>query len=247
MRVVFALVLWLCTGVSGLVAGGVEISVGFRPVSPYVVEGLQGQVFGLEYEIVTAAFAAKGYKVKPVLLPFARLVETFAAGNLDAAAPMQAGFQAGGFLSEAYIEYHNVAVALASRKIDIAKVEDLANYSLAAFQRAPLTLGERYAVMAASHPRYQELAQQSVTVKQLFAGRVDVIIGERRILRALIRDPATGVDPRIAIREFAIFAPNRYRVAARNESVARDFDAGLALIKANGSYAAIVAKYRDFE
>lgn len=85
-----------------------------------------------------AAASRGGLQLTPYYAPMERLHLMLARGELDAIATtsVQSGVPA--FYSDAYIEYHNVAVALASRHLPITCIADMAGYSMSTYQRARL-------------------------------------------------------------------------------------------------------------
>ena len=228
-----------------LPAFSLDIKMGLREVPPYVVVNPRtGSLSGLEYEILQAALAASGHHLVPIVMPLARLVQTFQDGGVQAAAPIIAAHQSGGILSRPYLEYRNVAMALASSGLKIKKIADLANYSLAAFQTASKVLGPEFALTISQAKLYTEEAQQVNQIRLLFSTRIQVVIGESKILKSLIQNPATGVDAKLPTVEYSLFPSTYYSAAFHDTRLAKEFDEGLATIRANGLYAKILAKYR---
>lgn len=223
-----------------------EIDFAFRPVPPYVMVDAEGRYSGIEFEIIAAALAAGGHAVRPTALPLARLVGSFNAKAVPAAAPLLPGTATAGNLTEVYLEYQNVAIALKTSGIRIDSLSDLRGRSIASFQTATKVLGPEYAAVVAGNPNYAETADQILQVRQLFAGRVDLIVGDSRILRYYVRTTVPGPDPAARIAEFQLFPPTRYRAGFADPRLAADFNAGLAAIRKNGTYAAIRARYADF-
>ena len=220
-----------------------EIRIALRPVLPYVAVAPSGVYSGLEYNIIQEALAVRGHTLRPVIMPLARLVETFRSGGVEAAAPILARHRAGGTLSEPYLIYHNVALALAESRIDLRSLADLRGLTIAAFQTATSVLGEAFLDVVTGNPKYREEAQQVTQIRLLFSRRVQVAVGDSRILHSYIRAPETGVDATIPTVEFPIFPPTPYSVAFRDPKLAYDFNAGLAAIKADGRYAKLLARY----
>jgi polar amino acid transport system substrate-binding protein len=97
--------------------------------------------------------------------------------------------------------------------------------------------------VAASSPDYVEEAQQILQIRMLFSGRVQAVVGDSRILETYLHAPETGVDTSRPVQEFPLFPPTHYGVGFRNPQVAADFNAGLAAIKANGTYTRILDRY----
>ncbi|QNM96200.1 substrate-binding periplasmic protein [Chitinimonas koreensis] len=229
---------WACS------AAGAPLRVGFgTDKPPYVFEQTRS---GLEVELVTEALRRAGYEVEPFFAPMERLHRMLESGSLDAIATTNANSGIKAHYSEPYIEYHNVAVALAARQLDIRTIADLGRYSVSAFQRARQLLGPEFGAMAAANPGYREEAQQIVRNRLLFAGRIDVVVGDRRIIEYFNRQVAEQVDVGQALRWYPLFPPTPYRVGFREVEPRDRFDAGLAALRRDGGYAAIERRYDAF-
>jgi len=236
------LAMYLLTAV--LPAPADDIVFGFRPIPPYVMIDSAGTYSGMEYEIVVAALAAGGHTVKPQDFPFARLFETLKFKKIQGAAPVLPTHDVGeAFLTDSYITYHNVALAMRKRGLRIQRVSDLKGLSIMAFQTATVVLGPEYAEAVSGNPQYSEMAKQILQIRTLFAGRIDAAIGETRILHYYIYAPETKVDSSLPTEEFPIFPPTHYRAAFLEKRHADDFNRGLKAILANGTYQKIVLKY----
>ncbi|WP_374350957.1 substrate-binding periplasmic protein [Chitinimonas sp.] len=210
---------------------------------PYIFET---EKRGLEYDIIAAAARRAGFQIEPSFAPMERQHRIMAAGKIDAIATTheQSGLAAS--FSKPYIEYHNVAVALASRGLEIRSIADLGAYSVSAFQRARNLLGPQFQQMAESNPQYREEAEQIVRNRLLFSGRIDVVVGDIRIISYFNRQVATQLDTTKPLRSYDIFPPTRYRVAFRDTAWRDRFDAGLDALLASGEYAAIERQYQDY-
>lgn len=220
-----------------------EITLGLRTVPPYVMQDASGKLSGIEYEIIVAALAIKKHTAKVEIFPLARVVESSKAGSIMAAAPLLPSHNTGRFLSDVYLTYNNIALGMKSKNLKVDKIADLKGKAVVAFQRATVVLGTDFETAMAGNSRYQEEGNQAVQIKMLFSDRVDFAIGEARILKYFISDPATGVDSKLPVVEYKIFPPTDYRVAFLNQKHMTDFNEGLAAIKANGTYDKILAKY----
>ena len=220
----------------------VRVGMGL-PRPPYL---LDSGVEGLEYEIAEAALAAGGYNMVALVLPPARGLAMQRAGQLDALLAVDEGIGGNSFFSEPYLSFQNVAITLASRNLPIKRIEDLADYSVAAFQNANATLGERFKAMAERNPNYTEYSRQITQANLLFSGHTDAVVLDRRIFRYFARQ----IDPKVyAGQEVTIHPifPLNPRKAVFKEATVRDgFNAGLKAIQANGVYEAIVKKYANY-
>jgi len=218
-----------------------ELRIGFGTHKPpYIFEG---EHKGLEYDIVVAAARAAGIRVVPAYAPMERLHRALGRGELDGIASTRSQSGVASFYSQPYIRYDNVAVALKSRGYRIERIADLGNYSVRAFQRARVLLGEEFQRMAEANPRYHEEAQQIARNRLLYSGRVEVVIADRRILRYFNREVYRQVNVGQPIIEYPLFPPTPYQLGLRDRSMRDRFDRGLADIIASGEYQKIERRY----
>lgn len=207
---------------------------------PYVYEG---EPRGLEYELVERAAHNAGFEVAAYYAPIERLHLMLRRGEIDAIATTHehSGVQA--FYSDVYIQYQNVAVALAKRGYQIEQIADLGQYAVSAFQRARLLMGPEFERMAMNNPRYREEALQINRNRLLYSGRTDVVVGDKRIIRYLDREVADQVDIHQPLAWFEIFPPTPYRVGFRRDEQRRRFDEGLRMLRESGEYQRIEQRY----
>ncbi|SMC20571.1 amino acid ABC transporter substrate-binding protein, PAAT family (TC 3.A.1.3.-) [Andreprevotia lacus DSM 23236] len=232
--------LCLCT----MAHADAPLRVGFGSNKPpYVFEAERA---GLDVDLVVAAARRAGYEVRPYFAPFERLRVMFAAGQLDAVATTNPQSGERGFYSETYILYHNAAVALASHHYVLKTPADLAEHSVSAFQRARALLGEEFASMAARNPRYREEPQQVVRNLLLLSGRVEVVVGDRRIINYFMRDVPRQVDVTQPLTWYELFPPTPYQVVFAQTAQRDRFNAGLAALRQSGEYAQIEQRYSSY-
>lgn len=239
VRLALALLFLLVVGANKAMAETLRVGFGSNK-PPYVIEASAN---GIEVDIVVAAARAAGFTVEPIFAPMARLRRMFDRGEINAFATTNHGDNNEAQLSAEYVAYQNFAVALASRKLEIESIADLGKHSVSSFQRASTLLGPEFSLMAASNPRYREEADQIVRNRLLYSGRVDVIVGDRRIIEHFNRDVANQVDTTQALTWYPLFRPTHYRVGFRNAAWRDRFDAGLAMIRNSGEYAEILKRY----
>lgn len=220
-----------------------EITVAFAPVPPYVMQNEKGEYSGLEYEIVKEALSVRGYKIIPSSYPLARVIETVKSARVDAGVRILPSHDTGKYLSDIYITFNNIALGIAGKNLKISTISDLAGKRMVAFQRATIVLGPDFLAAAQNNQNYFEVADQVQQIQMLFADRVDLAIGEARIMNHFIHSPQTNVNSKIPVVEYRIFPETPYRVAFVNEQHLKDFNYGLAEIKKNGTYDAIIKKY----
>ncbi len=218
-----------------------EVHVGMGlPKPPYVMES---GAAGLDYDIARQALAAGGYKLVGHMLPQTRALAMLRAGQLDGLLSISEGIGGQDYFTDNYIVYQNVATTLTRRNLKIQQIEDLANYSVAAFQNASMVLGDRFSLVVSGHSDYREVPAQITQNKLLFTGRVDVVVGDRLIFRYFSEKLEPQIDARQAVTFHRIF-PESPRKAVFREARVRDaFNAGLKNIHANGTYDVIVKQY----
>ncbi len=207
---------------------------------PYVYEG---EPRGLEYELVERAARNAGFQVTAYYAPMERLHLMLRRGEIDAIATTHERSGVEAFYSDVYIHYHNVAVALARRGYRIERIADLGNYAVSAFQRARLLLGPEFERMAMNNPRYREEALQINRNRLLYSGRIDVIVGDKRIIRYFNREVGDQVDVTQPLAWFEIFPPTPYRVGFRLDEQRLRFHQGLRRLHESGEYRRIEQRY----
>jgi polar amino acid transport system substrate-binding protein len=210
---------------------------------PYIFESERR---GLEYDIVVEAAERAGFTVRASFAPMARLHSLLAHHELDGIATTNSRANAATCYSKPYIEYHNVAMALTERHLTIASIADLGNYSVSSFQRARDLLGPDYSRMAVANPRYREEANQISRNTLLYSGRVDVIVGDQRILAYFNHVVADKVDVTQPVTVYDLFPSVGYSVGFADPEACTAFDAGLAELRSSGGYARIEERYRQY-
>jgi polar amino acid transport system substrate-binding protein len=229
--------------VSSAIAAPPEVRVGMGLTKPpYVFESGKE---GIEVEIAEQAFAVAGYKMVGLQFPPARGLAMQRAGQLDVLLTVDEGIGGTGYFSAPYIVYQNVAISLASRNFQIKSVEDLANYSVAAFQNAEIILGDRFKNLVAGHSNYKEYPQQIIQNNLLYSQRVDVVVGDKRIFRFLNTQLDPKLNVNLPITVHTIFPPNPRKAVFLDKTLRDRFNAGLKAIQANGVYDAILKKHAN--
>jgi polar amino acid transport system substrate-binding protein len=210
---------------------------------PYIFENEQR---GLEYEIVVAALKSAGFQVQqPYYAPMERLHLRLKRGELDGIATTQED-GGGAFYSDVYIEYHNVVVALAKRQLQINSIADLAGYSISSFQRARFFFGPEFQAMAEHNPRYREEPRQINRNRLLYAGRIDLVIADRRIFRYFNAFVADQVDVTQPITLYPLFPVTPYQLGFRLADQRDRFNQGLKAIRESGEYQRIEQRYAAY-
>lgn len=241
-----ALALWFVPfGTASASACEIRAVVGLHK-PPYIFEPTAS---GLEHELFGNAMTAARCTVRWVHAPPARALAMLRQQETDVMLTARDNGTMAAHFSEPYIVYNNVAISLEARHLKIGRIEDLSAYRVLAFQNAKLVLGERFRSAAAESASYQEIAQQITQVRMLFSGRADVLVGDRRILEYLRGEVIAETnsliqaDAKVTVHE--LFEPTEYRAAFADPAMRDRFNQGLAQIRANGTYARVIARYRN--
>jgi polar amino acid transport system substrate-binding protein len=201
---------------------------------------------GIELEVIGAALAYKGHKLKPSYYPFARVPEAFRLGWVDATmTDLGRDLQAhGGHYGDPAVLYDNVFISLKSRDLTIRRPEDLRGLHVVSFvgaaRRYPEWLGP---LQASGH--YHEVNDQAAQVKTLMLGRYDLVLSDRSIFRYFSRELARQGVKMLPVQEhvFTTVNPQDYRPVFRSAQVRDDFNEGLRQLRQSGRYQAIYDKY----
>lgn len=219
--------------------GTVTMLIG-NSLPPYIIEE-EGGARGFEFDIAQEALALAGFTMAPRFVPFARVPVELGRGLADAALTVNASSGLQLCYSDTYIVYRNYAISLASRGLQIAEVTDLRQYSVRAFQNARLYLGPDFAAAVEGHASYTETPSQLTQNSMLFAGRVDVVVGDINIFNWYSRQIPPQQRQPVALHP--IFLPVEYKVGFRDPAQCQAFNQGLAQLRASGRYDAIIAGY----
>jgi polar amino acid transport system substrate-binding protein len=244
-----ALVLLTAAPATPAMAREVRVGVGFA-IAPYAI---RDQDAGLEVDLIRAAFRAAGMEAKFIYLPNLRLPLALAEGDVDCLATSDGYDMAGRigrpvFYSAPTVTFQNYAVSLAARELYIHSIGDMTGYVLLGFQDAASYIGPEFEAMTRGNDLYSELSDQSLQVRMLFSGRVDVVISERRVFlywRNRLKSSPAGlaVDLDQEVTFHPIFTAQKRQAAFTDRSLRDAFDRGLAAIRESGSFGRIVRAY----
>lgn len=214
----------------------IKLGIGWtRP--PYV---FQDSNTGMELDIVRHIFQSQGYAIEPHYMPLVRVPRNLQKQEIDVALTASEALSLKHmYFSDTYITYQNVAVSLQSKKLSIKSTQDLAQYTVVAFQNATQYLGESYHHAVARNPTYSENPDQEQQVRMLFAQRCDVAIMDINIF--LHYQQQLGATQAVDIHP--LFPPNHYKAAFISQSLRDTFNQGLAKLRDSGTYAQIQQQY----
>ena len=222
-----------------LSAKQINVGVGLS-LEPYIIHKSNT---GIELDIIKTVLKKAGYSLKVTYLPFLRIPLYLKDKKIDAATTIN---EASGikhvYYSDSHIFYQNVVVSLKSKHLNITKVSDLKGLKVIAFQNANKYLGKEFKEVIPKLKFYQELANQKLQVKLLFAKRVDVIILDVNIFK-YIRQHLKNIDTKQAVTISKVFPKTYYKVGFLDKKVRDKFNIELRKIKKDGTYNKLFKKY----
>ena len=228
----------------GVQAEGRELRMAFgEHIPPFCFPQTES---GIEVDVFREALAYKGYRLKPLFFPFARVPRAFKTGEVDAAMTDLGEDMSvhGGHYGDSAVLYDNVLISLQSRRLHIQKPEDLKGLSVISFQgalrRFPDWLGP---VQKAG--RLVEINDQALQVRTLMRGRYDLVLSDRSIFRYFtlqLRREGETIHP-VTEHVFTVANPRDYRPVFRNARVRDDFNEGLRWLRSTGRHKAIYDHY----
>lgn len=207
-------------------AKGVRIAFN-NSLAPFAIEASAN---GIEIDIIRESFRRQGCKLVPVFLPFVRFGYALAEGKVDGVATINERSGIRAVFSDPYIEYQNVAVTLASRRLSIARIGDLKGLKVIAFPGAARSLGDEFRRFSDKNPHYREDPKQLSHNRLLYNGAVDVAIAERSIYAYLDRELGTNKYPerKLPVAMHPLFAVNRYQLGFRDSALRDKFNLGFS-------------------
>ena len=221
-----------------------ELKVAFgQEKAPYIwVE--QGQVKGIELDIVKAALAAVGDTLTATILPNRRVTISLIDNEFDMVTGMQPHQAGEAFYSDEYMTYANFAITRKDKNIRLGSLADIFGHSVAIWQNAWEDLS-----LSRLHPAgpngldYTEFPSQFRQCKFFWVGRADINVIDRNIFLWYRRLLADEIDTSAEVEFHNILPTVRVRAAFRSPVDRDDFNNGLKAIRANGEIERIYARY----
>jgi polar amino acid transport system substrate-binding protein len=234
----FALSLTFCSQYS--VANDELVIVVGLAKQPYVI---QDDDSGFELDLIRNILKKMGKSTKFIYTTFGHSSKMFKIKEVDAIMTTnKAVFKDQSKLSDVYITYQNVAISLKDNNLTINTIKDLANYSIASFQKADKLLGSDFADAAKQSPLYFEVANQSQQPTLLLKKRVEALVMDKNIFKYFTKDLSN--KERNALFTFhQIFPGTDYKVAFKNKEYLRIFNNNLAKYKQTKEYLLLRKNY----
>ncbi|KKM96300.1 hypothetical protein LCGC14_1179460 [marine sediment metagenome] len=206
---------------------------------PYTSEAMEGH--GFVTQIVSAAFAERGYEIKVIFLPWARALESTKVGKYDGLFTT--------WYREDRAEFLSYSDALPPNEVGLFKRRDskIEFDDLSDLKGKSIGIVRGYGVP----PEFADAGLETTpavddleNVRKLLRGRIDLIVSDRA---AAIHTLVSGLSGSIEDMEWIAPAINtelQYFVVpkslAESEALLADFNVGLAAIRANGTVARII-------
>lgn len=214
-----------------------ELRIGLHLSVPWSYQNADGTADGIEYQLVSRIFANAGYQVEFEFHSYSRLLKQFSDKKLDCASPVAIDI-AGAHYTKPYLSFQDVVLSRAEKQFDIKQLTDLSGKRIVAYQQARQVLGADFANIT-TLANYVELADRELQLELLFNDRVDLVVGEQRVLLYL----AAAVAPGQALQVHEIFAAKSYPAACWQPELVQLFNQGLQQLEQNGELEALLARF----
>lgn len=213
------------------------VRIGLHLSAPWSFYNGAGQLDGIEYQLVSRIFSRAGLSVEYELHSYSRLLKQFSDKKLDCASPVAVPVD-GASYTEPYLPFEDVVISLTSSAFDVNNLQQLAGKRIVAYQQAQQVLGAEFSA-AVADANYLELADRTLQLELLFSNRVDLVIGERRVLHYL----ASKTAPQLALETHHLFAEKKYPAACWDPALKDVFNRGLELLQQSGELSDILQQY----
>lgn len=229
-----------------------ELRVSFNlDKPPFTFRDAAGNPSGIEVDVMRLALKRAGYTMKVNPISRVRLVWSVKNGQADIAASVPSKDDGAMYYSDTLFEYANVVISRKARGLAIHRLEDLDKVSFVIWQRGWGDLGSTFEAKykpddnGQFRPNYFEGRTQEVQVRAYLARRADAIVIDRTIFAWYMRElaPDTAANDELVFHN--VFKHRTTYAAVFADRAIRDrFNAALKSLHADGSYQAILKKYK---
>jgi len=201
---------------------------------------------GIVVDISTEAFKKVGYELKVDYIPWKRALIEGAKGD------RYHGVLGGYYSEERSVNYSysdaitdtsTVLFKRADDNISYTTLKDLAPYKVGVMRGA--VNGSEFD--AATYIKKEEVTNQSQNIKKLADGRIDLMVGSRKVILNEINnnlpdlvDKIEAINPPLQSQDLHILISKK---APGYEQIIKDFNLGLEKIKADGTYDKLMEKH----
>lgn len=212
-----------------------------EPWPPLAAPGLDGQ--GVLVELATEVFKRQGYAARMEYYPWARALSMVRDGTADCLVGAYYSDDRANFLAypQPTMSHDVVLYGLAGKSYKTQSLDDLRRYAIGVV---------RFAVNGRDFDRLPNLVQLvdlEQCVKMLLSGRVDLIAGPDVVTRYLIDTKFAASKALLAPVGAPIETQDVYcaisKKSPRSAELLRAFNLGLAALRGDGGYRAILAKH----
>jgi len=224
-----------------------QISIAFTfSMPPYLYADLDR---GIERDIIAAALKAGDLTLGSIHnVHYKRAIDLFQKGEIEGIVSNTGNYtyeQSGAtfYASNKTIDYIDCSISLARKNLDLNNIDAYSGKTIWAFKTAKQTLGSRFEKMANNNPYYSEDVDQSKQAEMLLFERIDIAISDRNIFAHKLK-----ASDNYSIQDFSfhpITQATARTVRLNSKQNLERFNEGLAIIKNNGSYDKIIAKYQN--
>lgn len=221
---------------------------GWESWPPYQI-ATDGQPTGIDIEIVQAIAEEMGCEVAYAQMPWTRLLDSIAAGEVDFAVQANYTERRDEFAhySEPYMPYKTQLIVEAGARRDYA--------NLAGFLEAGKTVGvvrgydygtatDRLLQRDAYRDQVVEAYTVSAHVKPLVLARVDGVIAEPAVFAHAARE--LGLRDKIAVTDLTVTKVPTYAIfskASTGKATVRAFNKAMAAVRDRGGFERIITRY----
>lgn len=156
------------------------VKVGLHDSAPWAYRDAQGEITGIDYEIVKTILQREGIEAEFELYSYSRLLKLFSEQKLDIASPVAVPYP-GAFYSQPYFTVLDVVANKSTKAISINSIKDLTGKTIVAYQQASEVLGPDFsAIIKTAH--YLEEADRQKQFELLMNDRVQLMVGDVKVL-----------------------------------------------------------------
>lgn len=214
------------------------LKVGLHDSAPWAYRNAQGEITGLDYEIVKTILQREGIEAEFELYSYSRLLKLFSEKKLDMASPVGVPYP-GAFYSQPYFTVLDVVVTKSTSPLSINSLKDLEGKTIVAYQQASEVLGPDFAATV-KKAHYLEEADRVQQFELLMNDRVQLMIGDTKVL-AYYANKHYGAG---SIKTHQILPPVDYPAAFWSSELQAKFNSGLLHLTESGEFDRIHAKPR---
>jgi polar amino acid transport system substrate-binding protein len=218
-----------------------KLAVAIYP--PYNYKDENGEIKGLNIEIITAALSSVGYQVNIELLPFGRALQYAKQGTVDGIALWYSEHRTQWFqFSEPFTNSESVFYKRKSLKVNYQTLSDISPFIVGTVQK--YAYPENFSNN--SKIKKDQVLNDEKNIKKLILGRIDLALIDKRMAQFILKK---NHPEQIHLFDSAgtLKNENYYLAISKNtenyKQKIKVFNLGLANIKKNGILEKIISRY----